>query len=125
MLDASTVLLPEQIIFDDEIYHTHRLLVKGLDTSSKGLALDVISTVGPRGHFLAQRHTRDHIGERWIPPLTHPRSLLGDKPSPDIRQHARAKLDKILAEHQPVPLEQAAQDELRAILAAAERELAV
>ena len=31
MLKASTLLLPEQIIFDDEIYHTHRLLVEGID----------------------------------------------------------------------------------------------
>jgi trimethylamine--corrinoid protein Co-methyltransferase len=124
MLNASTVLQPEQIIFDDEIYHTHRRLVQGLDIGGDGLAVDVISLVGPRGHFLAQRHTRDHIGERWIPELSHPRFGLGDQASPDIRQRARAKLDKILAEHQPEPLERAAQTELRAILASAELELA-
>ena len=123
MLKATTVLLPEQIIFDDEIYHAHRILTQGLDTSIEGLARDVISAVGPRGHYLAQRHTRDHIGERWIPQLSHPRALMGDQPSPDIRQRSRAKLDKILAEHQPEPLEQAAQVELRNILDAAQREL--
>jgi len=124
MLKATTVLLPEQIIFDDEIYHAHRILTQGLDTSIEGLARDVISAVGPRGHYLAQRHTRDHIGERWIPQLSHPRALMDDQPSPDIRQRSRAKLDKILAEHQPEPLEQAAQVELRNILDAAQRELA-
>jgi len=124
MLKATTVLMPEQIIYDDEIYHTHRVLTQGLDSSIEGLALDAISAVGPRGHYLAQRHTRDHIGERWIPQLSHPRALLGDQPSPDIRQRSRAKLDKILAEHQPEPLEQAAQVELRTILDAAQQELA-
>jgi len=122
MLKATTVLMPEQIIFDDEIYHTHRILAQGLDTSIEGLAWDVISAVGPRGHYLGQRHTRDHIGERWIPQLSHPRSLLGDQPSRDIRERSRAKLDKILAEHKPKPLEQTAQAELRAILDAAEKE---
>ena len=116
--------MPEQIIFDDEIYHTHRILAQGLDTSIEGLALDAISAVGPRGHYLAQRHTRDHIGERWIPQLSHPRAMLGDQPTPDILQRSRATLDKILAEHKPKPLEQAAQVELRTILDAAQREFA-
>jgi trimethylamine:corrinoid methyltransferase-like protein len=49
---------------------------------------------------------------------------LAEQPSPDIRQRAREKLDKILAEHQPEPLEQAAQSELLAILEAAEGEFA-
>ena len=123
MLKASTLLVPEQIIYDDEIYHTHRILAEGIETSADGLALDVIADVGPRGHFLAQEHTRRHVREIWIPELTHPRLSLGDQPLPDIRQRARAKLDRILAEHEPEPLEEAAQAELRVILDAAEREL--
>lgn len=34
LLRASTLLVPEQIIFDDEIYHTHRVLVEGIDVSA-------------------------------------------------------------------------------------------
>lgn len=123
MLRASTLLVPEQIIFDDEIYHTHRILAEGIDTSADGLALDVIANVGPKGHFLAQQHTRRHVREIWIPELTHPRLSLGDQPLPDVRQRARAKLDRILAEHEPEPLGETAQAELRAILDAAEWEL--
>ncbi|NIV36883.1 MAG: hypothetical protein GWN58_47850 [Anaerolineae bacterium] len=124
MLKASTLLVPEQIIFDDEIYHTHRILAEGVDTSDGGLALDVIAAVGPRGHFLAQDHTRLHLREIWIPKLTHPRPSLDGEPLPDIQQRARAELDRILAEHQPEPLEEAAQAELQVILDAAARELA-
>jgi len=72
MLQASVVLLPEQIIFDDEIYHMNRVVAEGIDTSAEALALDVIAEVGPRGHFLAQKHTREHVREIWIPELTHP-----------------------------------------------------
>jgi len=122
MLKASTLLLPEQIIFDDEIYHTHRLLVEGIDVSADSLALDVIGDVGPGGHFLAQEHTRQHLRKIWIPELTHPRPPLDGKPLPDIRQRARAEFDRILAEHEPEPLEEAAQAELRAIMDAAARE---
>jgi trimethylamine--corrinoid protein Co-methyltransferase len=123
MLKASTLLVPEQIIFDDEIYHTHRVLTQGLDTSSKGIAMDVIEKVGPGGHFLSQKHTRAHMREIWIPNLTHPRTS-ADSPQPtDIRQRAKGKLEWILAEHQPEPLEEDVQNELTTILAAAEREI--
>ena len=123
LLRAATLLVPEQIIFDDEIYHTHRILAQGLDVSAEDLALDVIATVGPGGHFLAQKHTRRHIEERWIPELTYPRPLLDHKPSPDIRRRARAQLDRIMAEHHPQALDDEVRAELQAILDAAGREL--
>ena len=123
MLKASTLLVPEQIIFDDEIYHSHRVLAEGLDASSEGLALDVIAKVGPGGHFLSQKHTRKHLREIWIPHLTQPRPSPGGEPPAGIRQRARARVDQILAEHEPEPLEETAQVELRAILDAAAQEL--
>ena len=123
MIKASTLLVPEQIIFDDEIYHTHRVLVEGVDTSIDGLAMDAIKNVGPGGHFLGQKHTRKHLREIWIPELTHPRMSLGESPSPDIRQRAREKFDKILTEHQPEPLDEVAQRELQVILDVASKEI--
>jgi trimethylamine:corrinoid methyltransferase-like protein len=41
----------------------------------------------------------------------------------DVRKRARAKLDRILAEHEPEPLDEVAQAELLVILDAAEREM--
>ena len=123
LLGASTLLVPEQILFDDEIYHTHRRLVEGLDTSAEALALDLITKVGPRGHYLTQEHTRRHLRGIWIPQLTHPRPPLDSSPLPDIRRRARERLGQILDEHRPEPLEGKLQDELQAILNAAEREL--
>jgi trimethylamine---corrinoid protein Co-methyltransferase len=124
MLEASTLLVPEQIIYDDEIYHTHRVLLEGIDTTVEGLALDVIQDVGPRGHFLGQKHTRQHLRRIWIPALTQPRPGPSGKPVPDIQRRARAELDRILADHEPEPLERVAQLELQAILASARQELA-
>ena len=46
-------------------------------------------------------------------------------PPPDIRQRARAEVDRILTEHEPEPLNEAVQAELRGILDAAEREFDV
>jgi len=122
MLDASTLLVPEQIIFDDEIYHNHRILTQGLDINPEGIALDVIEAVGPGGHFLSQKHTRSHIRDIWIPELTHPRPSTNGNLDGDIRQRARAKFDKILATHEPQPLEEASIYEINSILSIAEQQ---
>jgi trimethylamine--corrinoid protein Co-methyltransferase len=122
MLKASTVLVPEQILFDDEIYHSHRILSQGLDIGTTSLGLDLIQAVGPGGHFLAQKHTRKHIRERWIPELTHPAPSFDGRQPTDIRERAKVKLNTILKEHQPPPLDEKVQTELKSILAAAERD---
>ena len=123
MVKASTLLVPEQIIFDDEIYHTHRVLVEGVGTGVDELALDVIAAVGPGGHFLGQKHTRQYIRDIWIPDLTHPRGAQNEPRSTDVRQLAKERFDRLLVEHTPEPLEENVQTELRAILKAAEQEL--
>jgi trimethylamine--corrinoid protein Co-methyltransferase len=123
MLDASTLLVPEQIIFDDEIYHNHRILARGLNTTQDGIALEVIEEVGPGGHFLSQKHTRSHMRDIWIPNLTHPRMDSGGSQNGDIRKRAKAKVDHILAEHEPQPLEEVVQHEIKNILMYAELEL--
>ena len=123
MLDASTLLVPEQIIFDDEIYHNHRILTRGLDTTPEAMGLDVIAAVGPGGHFLSQKHTRAHMRNIWIPDLSHPRQNQDPGTNGDIRKRARAKFDSILAEHQPQPLAEAQTREINLILEKAEQQL--
>jgi len=120
LLRASTLLLPEQIIYDDEIYHTNRKIVEGIDTSTNQQALDVIAAVGPGGHFLAQKHTRRTIRDIWIPELTHPAPSMANQPPSDIRERARATFKRILTEHKPEPLSKELQIELQRILKAAE-----
>ena len=123
LLRAATLLSPEQIIFDDEIYHTHRILAEGINTQPDKLALDVIQAVGPGGHYLAQKHTRRTIRDIWLPELTHPAPRMDGQPSLDIRERARATFARILSEHKPEPLPEYTQDELKSIMKAAERVL--
>jgi trimethylamine--corrinoid protein Co-methyltransferase len=123
LLQAATVLLPEQVIYDDEIYHTQRTLLQGIDTSADKLALDVIKTVGPGGHFLGQKHTSRTIRDIWLPELTQPAPRRDDQPLLDIRYRARESFEKILREHQPVALSDDIQVELQNIIKAAEGQL--
>ncbi len=121
LLRAATLLSPEQIIYDDEIYHTHRILAEGIDTSADKLALDVIAAVGPGGHFLGQKHTRRTIRDIWLPKLTHPDPIADSQPSPDTRERARATFKRILSRHQPQPLPKDIQTELISIMKTAEK----
>ena len=95
-----------------------------------GLHLEVLSADDTSQIQSATLHVLEQVGvqfpserELWIPELTHPRPPLGGEPLSGIRQRAREELDRVLAEHQPEPLEEAVQAELQAILEAAEREL--
>jgi len=120
LLETCTLLYPEEIILDSDIYHRVRIDSAGLDTSPGALALDVIKEVGPRGHFLRQRHTRDNMRRRVFSDLTA-------QPAPgggfrDPVEVAREKVDWILKNHHPEPLPAAQQKELRRILSLADRE---
>jgi trimethylamine--corrinoid protein Co-methyltransferase len=121
LLKAATLLVPEQIIYDDEIYHTHRNIAEGIQTTPDQFALDVIKAVGPGGHFLGQKHTRRTIRDIFLPTLTHPSPMIDDSSPPEIRERARDKFQTILKEHQPEPLAPDVQVELQKIIDYAER----
>ncbi len=120
LLKAATLLVPEQIIYDDEIYHTHRKLAEGIDTSPDQIAFDVIKAVGSGGHYLGQKHTRRTIRDIWLPTLTHPAPMMDDTLQDEIRDRAQDTFRKILKKHQPDPLTAEVQVELRKILEHAE-----
>jgi len=121
LLKAATILAPEQILYDDEIYHTHRRLAEGIRTSPDQIALDVIKSVGPGGHYLGQKHTRVKIRDIWLPTLTHPAPVVGESPPIQIRERARERFQKILRDHQPEQLSAEAQAELSKIITFAEK----
>jgi trimethylamine--corrinoid protein Co-methyltransferase len=123
LLEGCTLLYPEAMVLDTDIYHRVRIDAAGIDTSREELALDVIKAVGPRGHFLAHRHTRDHIGKLRFSDLTVPLGA-GDSYQDPI-QRGRERTEWILENHHPQPLEEAQQAELKRILQVADQALAL
>jgi trimethylamine--corrinoid protein Co-methyltransferase len=119
--ETCTLLFPEALVLDNESYEAAWLYARGLDFDPEDFALDVIKAVGPRGHYLAQRHTRQQM-HRWE------LSKLVNQPAPgggyrDPVEVAREKTAWILENHHPQPLEADQQAELTRILRAAEQEL--
>jgi trimethylamine--corrinoid protein Co-methyltransferase len=116
-----TLLYPEGLLLDDDIYQRARHALMAVDVDDETLALDVVADVGPGGHFLAQEHTRTHM-------RTALRRGLNHEPAPDGGYRdpvevARERVARIRANHHPEPLEAAQAVELDRILAAADREL--
>ena len=84
------------------------------------LALDVIKAVGPGSHFLRQKHTRKHIRDFQISPISD-EIYTSDSPRPS-REIALEEFNRINETHHPEPLPEEKLVELDRILAAAERE---
>jgi len=122
LLESCTLLYPEELVLATDIYHRVRITAEGVDTSPTGIALEVIKEVGPRGHFLRHRHTREHIHRLRFSELTAQPAERGGFRDPI--EAAGDKTKWILENHHPLPLEEAQQAELRRIVRAAGEEIA-
>jgi trimethylamine--corrinoid protein Co-methyltransferase len=108
------------VILDDDIYQRARYALMAMDVDAETLAVDVVASVGPGGHFLYEPHTRRYMKDAMHRALTH-------QPAPEggFRDPVEVAREKVawIARHHPEPLEQAQQAELARILVAAEREI--
>lgn len=113
-----------QLVVCDEIVSWLRHLTAGVDVGTDALALELIDETGPDGQFLATEHTRAHFREQWYPRLfereTHDAWLGAGGTT--LAERAARRVDQLLSASPPVePL--AVDDELLAIMRAAERSL--
>jgi trimethylamine--corrinoid protein Co-methyltransferase len=122
LVRGSTLLYPEALVLDAELYNSVKVDAARLDTSPDHMALDVIHAVGPRGHYLRERHTRKFFRKLGFSEVV--RIDAGGGNYRDPFEVAREKTDWILKNHHPEPLSQHQQNELTRIVSAAERELA-
>jgi len=121
LLESCTLLYPESILLDDDLYQRVRLEAAGLEVNPGSLAMDVIKDVGPRGSFLKHRHTRENLRRRLYSDLTGQPAAGGRLR--DVVEVAREKVNWILQNHQPQPLEAAQQYELNRIMQAADHQI--
>jgi len=120
LVGSATTLYPEEVILDhDSIYHVYEM-VNNKRFDEIDLALDVIRKVGPRNHFLAQKHTREHMRHFRLPSLLRHRGADGVQRDP--REVALDKFKHIEATHHPQPLPDEVLLELDRILEGAESE---
>ncbi len=122
LLETFTLLYPEKILFDNEIFNSVKAITEGVRVDSETLAIDEIIAVGPGGHFLGREYTRKKLRELWQPGIVH-------QWSPEKRDFCNprdAAVDKIkwiLENHKPKPLDEKVKEELKRIIKTAEKEL--
>jgi len=100
--------------------------LRAIEFTEEGLGLDLIAEVGPGGTFMDQEHTARHFRkELWFPRLLD-REFYDAWVGAGRRTMAdrcRAEKDRLLQEHQPVPLPEEVDREIARILASARKEL--
>jgi len=116
-----TLLYPEAIILDTDIYHRARHSLLEVEVSPETLASDIIADVKPGGHFLSQKHTRKHIRTAMKRTIIQQLDSMGKYRDPV--EYAREKVNWILENHHPEPPSEDVQKEINQILAAADKEL--
>jgi trimethylamine--corrinoid protein Co-methyltransferase len=122
LLHGSRIWSFEQLLMDCEIFGIIRHMLAGIPVDDESLGLEAIRSVGPGGNFLAQKHTRRHMRELWIPALMDRRSYSDWEEKHDGAQDwARARAQQILSSHQPEPLEALLSQELGRIIASLEK----
>lgn len=97
----------EKFIVDDEIAGMILRYLRGIEFSEDKFAFDVIKKVGPGGHFLTQKHTRqNHVKEFRRPQLSDRLSYDGwGKEGLDTNKRAERKWKAMLAEYQAPALD--------------------
>ncbi|MCP4536416.1 MAG: hypothetical protein GY832_04650 [Chloroflexi bacterium] len=115
---SSMVLRPEFMILQHEMCRAAYDELHGFEFDEADMALDVVAKVGPRGHFLSQKHTRKHIRDFRLTSLEYEDANGNPR---DTQEVALEKFKHLNETHHPEPLPDEVLAELDRILAAAER----
>jgi len=121
LLHGSRILSYEMLLMDSEIWSMLHSLYQGIEVNDETLALDAIREAGPGGSFLALKHTRRHMRERWQPTLIDRRPYnIWEEKRDGARDWARQKAQQILKDYHPDPLEAGLKKELQKIIKSVE-----
>ncbi len=112
-----------QLAAMDEAIGYSRRITRGIEVNDDTLAVDVIHNVGPNGHYLREQHTRRHFKtEFWYPKL-HDRHNFEEWDAMGrmtMKDRTVARVQDILATHQPSSIKPETQAVIDQVLAEAE-----
>ena len=118
-LESSLTMSYEKCVIDNEMLGGIKRVLKGIGVNKATLAVDVIGKVGPGGHYLSEKHTREFLEkEHYLVEVTDRsmRDAWEKRGAKEVREKARDKAKKILESHEPTPLDKDIQRELRMIV---------
>jgi trimethylamine--corrinoid protein Co-methyltransferase len=117
-----------QLAAMDEAIGYVRRITRGIEVNDDTLAVDVIHHVGPNGHYLREQHTRRYFkSEFWYPNL-HDRHNFEEWEAGGrltMKDRTVARVQDILATHQPSSIKPETQAKIAEVLAAAEERVKI
>ena len=121
-LHGSRIWSFAEMMMDCEIFSIVHKMMGGIEVNDETLAMEAIANVGPGGHYLAQKHTRNHMRELFMPKFMDRRPYSEwETKKDDARDWALARARKTLKEHQPDPLDEKISKELERIIKSVEK----
>ena len=119
-LDFGLTASLELIVIVDEYIAMNRKLFAGVEVTPETLAVDVVRDVGPGGDFLSHRQTAKQVRKaQWRPTILNRQGHVRwqEEGGLDLKEKARLKALKLLAEHEPAPLDEAMAARIDALVA--------
>ena len=121
-LHGSRIWSYAEMMMDCEIFSIVHKMMQGIVVNEETLALDAIANVGPGGHYLAQKHTRNHMRDLFLPQFLDRRPYSEwEAKKDDARDWALAKARKLLKDHQPDPLDEKISQEFDKVIKSVEK----
>jgi trimethylamine--corrinoid protein Co-methyltransferase len=117
-LDQGLTYSLHALLLCDDLAGLLRTLWQGVRIDAEMLALDLAKEVGPRGNYLAHRHTVSHCREQlWASRYFGASMPLSTdlRPDKDLHERIDADLRRLIMQHAPAPLPADLEARLRGI----------
>jgi trimethylamine--corrinoid protein Co-methyltransferase len=98
----------DAVVMCNEFIGAAKRVAAGFTLSEDTLALDLIDRVGPQGHFMAESHTAENFRKEFWMPQLFDRGFIDAwraEGSTTLLQRTRKKIEAILTDHKPEPLD--------------------
>jgi trimethylamine--corrinoid protein Co-methyltransferase len=104
-LENCMMFSPQQLVIDNDLAGSIRLLLNGFEVSDETLAVEVIKEIGAGGSFLSHEHTLQHLRDEKDPSKLYSRlawSAAQENPAARLEEKAK-RIAADLMKRQPEP----------------------
>ncbi len=106
----------EKLVIDDEIIGRCLRVLRGIEVNDDTIALDLMLKVGPGGDYLSEEHTIEHMRSEFADNTVSDREHREEweaAGSKDTFARAHETAVRLLADHQPMPIDQQVDQQIR------------
>ncbi len=125
-MDRGMVCSAEMLVLGNEVIGMAKRFIRGIEVSAETLARELVTKIGPGGHFLEEKHTLRHFrNELWMPELLtrEHRDVWEQAGAKDMSQRVQERVREIVDGHAAPPLPDATLARLRELRQRGEAEL--